>query len=120
VRKLLWSARSFGRVRLYSIGADLQTNLMRSARQRTGMSDCLENCSAGVSPAVAGASRSRVWARCPRDSGRDARATSVQRQGGSKLPHSKAGSARRIRSCHSDSSARKTKDLYFSGGFRIL
>jgi hypothetical protein len=44
--------------------------------------------SAGVSPAVAGASRSRAWAEpvlsgtkeCPRDSGRDARSASTRRQ----------------------------------------
>jgi len=47
------------------------------ARQPTNMSDCFENRGAGVPPAVAGASRSRARAGCPRDSGRDARATSV-------------------------------------------
>ena len=40
----------------------------------TSRLDCSENCGAGVSPAVAGASRSRARAGCPCHSGQDARA----------------------------------------------
>jgi hypothetical protein len=41
---------------------------------------CFENRGAGVSPAVAGASRSRARAGCPCHSGRNARTTSVHRR----------------------------------------
>jgi len=57
----------------------------RSGRNRTLVvahlrraANCSDGCprSAGILPAVSGASRSRrTWARCPRHSGRDARAT---------------------------------------------
>jgi hypothetical protein len=49
-------------------------------QQKRVVSHCSENRGAGVSPAVAGASRSRARAGCPCHSGRDARATSVHRR----------------------------------------
>ena len=44
-------------------------------RRPVGTDMAKSRCGAGVSPAVAGASRSRAPAGCPRDSGRDARTT---------------------------------------------
>src|SRR5208337_5292630 len=48
---------------------------LRLAEGRASSTTSCTGCSAGVSPAVAGASPSRAQAGCPRHSGRDARAT---------------------------------------------
>jgi hypothetical protein len=45
----------------------------------------VDRCGAGVSPAVAGASRSRARAGCLRDSGRDARTTIFSKNRGNEL-----------------------------------